>query len=361
MLRRGQLVVIAVAVVSLGAPLRAGAQRAGKPAKPRAPNASAVAPADAAARERARQLLREGNQQLDRGLYLDALKSFQQAYEMFRSPNLLFNLAQTYNELGRLLEALHHYEQYVQSVTREDNQQLWSLANERIYKLQGRIATVQVQCNVVDATVTADGSPVGKTPLSAALRFMPGAHAIVLTKPGFEQQVIEVTLRAGDAVVRRVGLLTEDEAAATKRAVQAAEARRLVAFERERQTKEKLQRTRRILRVSGWAAVGTGAAVAITGAIFGGLSLRESSTVEDAPRGTLWPTVKGSFQNADTYRKVCYYGTGIGAGVAVAGAVLVGWSYRGAVGERRPATLERLSATPFAGPQQVGLAVAGRF
>jgi tetratricopeptide (TPR) repeat protein len=364
------MVAMAALVCGLG-PTPAQAQRRGKKAAPAAaPAAAAPAPAPAAdagdaGRQRARELLQQGNKQLDQGLYLDALHSFEAAYAAFPSPKLHFNIAQTYNELGRLIEALHHYELFVREVKREESAQ-WGLANERIFKLQGSIATVQLQCNVVDAAVTVDGNVVGKTPIAAPLRFMPGAHGIVVTKAGYENQVVEINLKAGDALTQRVKLLTEEEGAATKRAVQAAEARRLAALEEERRTKEKLRRTRTILRTSGWVAVGTGVVVAVTGGIFGGLSLSESSKVEGAPKDTQWVDVKSHYQNADTYRKILYYGTAIGGGVALAGAILVGWSYRSAAAERRPeggepAAGARVTALPYAGPQSAGFLLAGQF
>jgi hypothetical protein len=270
------------------------------------------------------------------------------------------------SELGRPLESLNHYEQFVRDVKRDESPQNWELANERIFKLQSSIAVVLLQCNVVDAQVTLDGKVVGTTPIHQPLRVMPGQHAIMIAKPGFERQVVELTAKAGDVVTQRVKLLTEEEGVATKRAVQAAEAQRLAALEQERRAKERLQRTRRILRTSGWAAVGTGVAVMAVGGIFGGLSVGERNKVEDAPRLTPWTTVSGHYQNADTYRKVLYYGVATGGVVAIAGAALVAWSYRGAAAERSPGgpgptARGTLTALPMAGPQGAGLVVGGRF
>ncbi|HEY3354075.1 MAG TPA: PEGA domain-containing protein [Polyangia bacterium] len=365
------IAVVVAVVVGMGSTMAAEAQRRGKkaPPAPAPAGAPAVPTGDGTdgARARARELLQQGNKQLDQGLYLEALKSFQSAYEAFPSPKLHFNIAQVYNELGRLLDAIRHYELFIRDVKREESTQQWNIANERLFKLQGSIATVQLQCNIVDASVTVDGNVVGNTPIHQPLRFMPGAHAIIVTKPGFDKHVVEITLKAGDAITQRVKLLTEEEGVSTKRAVQAAEARRLAAFEEERRTKEKLQRTRKVLRTSGWVAVGTGVVVAAVGGVFGGLSLSESSKVENAAKDTPWSAVSSHYQNADSYRKILYYGTAIGGGVAIVGAVLVGWSYRGAGAERRPDSTEpagagpKVSAMPYAGPNGAGLLVGGRF
>jgi tetratricopeptide (TPR) repeat protein len=354
---------VVLLAASLGGTLPAFAQ--GRKAKKPAPAASSAEPADAAqqqGRERARQLLQDGNRQLDQGLYLDALKSFQKAYDAFPSPKLHYNIAQTYNELGRPLDALRHYEEFVRAVSRVESEKQWTLANERIFKLQGAIATLQVQCNVVDAVVTIDGQEIGKTPLAGALRYLPGPHAVVLSKAGYEKQVLEVILKPGDAITRRVQLLTEDEGAATKRAVLAAEARRRAALEQEMQTKEKLQRTKRTLRYTGWSAAGVGLATAIVGGAFGIAAGHENSKVEGASFGTVWTTVKPNYNRAETYRQVMYYGVGIGVGVAIAGGIMAAWSYRGSGNEPTPPRpAGRLTATPFLGARQVGLGLSGQF
>jgi hypothetical protein len=319
------------------------------------------------AREQANQLLRRGNAQLDQGLYLEALQSFQEAYRAFSSPKLHYSIAQTQSELGRLLDALHHYELFVRDVKREEMPRQWSIATERVFKLQGSIATVQIQTNLADATVTADGTVVGRTPLREPLRFMPGAHVVIVARDGYERQIIAVTLKAGDAVTRRVQLVTEDEAAARSRVVQAAE-------ERRRAAQERLHRTRRVVRASGWTAFGAGLAVAATGGAFGILSKRERDKVEGAgatcvgsscvgPR-TDWAAVAGHYDRADTYRKVMISGLAIGGALAVAGSVILGLSYRGGAAERQPETPgapARLSALPVAGPQQLGIVVGGTF
>jgi tetratricopeptide (TPR) repeat protein len=360
-----RLVLVVIAACLAAAPPALGQGRKAKRPAPAPAVAVPAADGQQQAREQARQLLQEGNRQLDQGLYLDALKTFRRAYDVFPSPKLHYNIAQTYNELGRPLEALHHYEEFVRAVKRAESEKQWTQANERIFKLQGAVATVQLQCNVVDAVVTIDGREVGRTPITAALRYLPGPHAVVVAKAGYEKQVVEVVLKPGDAITRRVQLLTEDEAAATKRAVLAAEARRRAALEQEWQTNARLERTRRILRRSGWSAVGVGLATVVTGGVFGIVAARESSKVEGAAFGTVWDAVKPNYKHAETYRQVMYYGVGIGAGVAIAGGIVAVWSYRGGRGERRsqdgPAPLGRFSAVPIATPQQIGFAFAGRF
>jgi hypothetical protein len=87
---------------------------------------------------------------------------------------------------------------------------------------------------------------------------MPGAHALVVGKAGYEK-VIAVTLKAGETATERVELLTEEEAAGTRRAVQRAQAERRVTEARLRQAEQEAerrrQRNRLALRATGFAVL----------------------------------------------------------------------------------------------------------
>src|SRR5262249_29259382 len=126
-------IVAAVGVTLLGGLASPASGREEKHRRPRPTPAPAQDP-EAAAKQRARALLLEGNTRLDEGLYVDALDKFQRAYDVYPSPKLHFNLAQTYHELGRPVEALRHYELFVRDVKPEEMPDKWALANERIFQ-----------------------------------------------------------------------------------------------------------------------------------------------------------------------------------------------------------------------------------
>jgi hypothetical protein len=303
--------------------------------------------------------MREGNDKLDQGQYLDALDRFQRARELFPSAKLLFNIAQTLNELGRSLEALEHYERFVREATPEESPELWRTAHERIFRLQGAIARVELQTNVPEVQVTIDGKPVGATPLAAPVRLLPGAHAIVLARPGYERQVIELTLGPGDLVSRRVAMPTEEEGAATRRAVQQAEAERRAVEARLRLADEEAQRrrarTRWILRTTGWVAVGAGLATVAAGVVLGGMSLGEQSAAQGTPPGTMWRDVSDGYDRAASYGVASLATLSAGAALAVAGGVLTALGRAGRHGERR------ISIAPTLGAGLAGAGLAGAF
>ena len=279
--------------------------------------------ARAAGREQAQALLARGNEAARQGSYLEALELFRQAYAAFPSPKIHFNLAETCHELGRLVEALDHYEAFVRDVGREEMPEQWARARERINKLQGETATVQLQANVVGALVNVDGKPAGETPLTRPLRLLPGPHTIVVTKAGYERQVVELTLAAGATASPRLKLLTEDEAAASRRAYQQLEASRRATQERlqreQDDARRQRERTRRALELSGWAALGTGVALAIVGGSLGIASRQESSKVEGAAAGTAWTELQPHYHRATQFRTGAWAAAGVGAGLALTG------------------------------------------
>jgi hypothetical protein len=333
-------------------------------------------------REQARTLQRAGIKLYEGGEYLQALEKFKQVWDLVQTPKVHFNLGETYFQLGRTLEALRHYELFVQGVKEAERPEEWARSNAQIAKLQGQIATVLVQCTVVGATVTVDGSVAGKTPMTQGIRVMPGAHVVLVDKPGHEQVVINVKLAAGEVSNQRVELLGEEAAAGKRKSYQKLEAQRRADQERLRVEQERSRsravRTRKALRISGWTGLGAGAAALIVGGTCGLLARKEASTIEGAQSGTAWLELQPHKNRYDTYKNIAYYGLGVGAGLAVAGGVLLLVSYRRGADEAPPAApgpgvtpeprgrlslapAPVFSAVPAVGPNQLGMVVSGRF
>jgi tetratricopeptide (TPR) repeat protein len=314
------------------------------------------APDAAGARQEAQSLLARGNEAARQGSYLEALDLFRKAYAAFPSPKIHFNLAETCHELGRLVEAFDHYEAFVRDVGREEMPEQWARARERINKLQGETATVQLQANVVGAQVNVDGRPAGETPLTRPLRLLPGPHTIVVTRAGYERQVVELTLVGGGAASPRVKLLTEDEAAASRRAYQELEARRRVTQERLQREQEdarrKRERTRRALEVSGWTALGTGVALLAVGGGLGIGSRQESTKVDGAAAGTPWTELQGHYDRARSFRDAAWAAAAVGAGIAIAGGTLL---YLGRRNREATGSAPRVAVGP------TGLTLSGQF
>jgi tetratricopeptide (TPR) repeat protein len=327
-------------------------------------------PEDSPARVRARELAREGGDLYQKGYYREALERFRDAYRIYPTPLLHYNFAEIHSELGQWVEALESYERFTREVKVEERPTEWERAREQINRLQGQIATVQIQANVVGAKVTADGRTVGETPLAGPLRLMPGPHAIVVSRVGYERQVIEVRTRAGEVLGRCVTLETEDEAARRKAAYQRVDAERRASEERLRRAQEQSLRgrlrTTQILRTNGWISLGVGTALALVGGTFGILSARYARDVETVSADSFWHSITGTYDRALAYRKIAIACGSTGLAFTAAGGVLLWAAQRrhgadareaGQPDGRRPL----VTALPVAGPHLVGLVLLRAF
>jgi tetratricopeptide (TPR) repeat protein len=317
---------------------------------------------EGAAKERASLLLAQGNRKLDQGLYVDALALFEQAFAAFPSPKLHFNLGQTLYELGRHPEALLHYEQFLQAELEREMPTQWQRANQRVFELQGKVATVVVQCSLPGAEVKVDGVVAGVTPLSTPIRLSPGRHVLLIYKAEHERHVVELELRGGEIRTERVELLTAEQAVQQRAEFKRAEAARIAAeqkLQREREaSKQAAMRRQALLRTAGWVTIGVGATAAIGAGVTGEVSRRAAAEVSDAREGTPWVDLQASYDRAATYRRASYITAAVSLTALAGGAGLLIYSrtVRARDSEERAVWVPELSTHG-----SVGLSVQGKF
>lgn len=75
--------------------------------------ASPAAAQPEAAKQKAKQLYQQGKTQFDLGNFEDAVKLFKEAYATSPYPELLFNIAQAYRQMGDCRQALFFYKRYI--------------------------------------------------------------------------------------------------------------------------------------------------------------------------------------------------------------------------------------------------------
>jgi hypothetical protein len=134
---------------------------------------------------------------------------------------------------------------------------------------------------------------------------------------GHVPQFAETTAVAGQTVVLRIALRTEQEAQAALEA----DADRRVAEERARQAEaqarqvrqRRLDRTRR----AGWWLLGAAVAAGGVGGVCLGLGQQASRTVDASADGTPWTDLRGSYDRAVAFQ------AGTTAAFSVAGAAVV--------------------------------------
>jgi len=322
-------------------------------------------------------LIKQGNQKLMGGYYAEALALFKQAFRIYPSPKLHFNLAQTYGVLARPLQALQHYELFLKQLGGKADTKRWVLAHQQIFKMLGQIATLQIQVNIPGATVSLDGKHMGNTPLTRPLRITAVGHVIIVTKAGYERRVISVKPRAGQNLTRRVKLLTEQLALAKRRLVRELQARKHAAQARLARAKAKellrRQRLRKTLKISSWTAMGVGLVAGIAAGVLGGLYQREVRSLESSWDQDWLDGPSDHQALADRYKIGFYTSLGVGGAMLITGTVLaiLGARIKLAGQERLPSpgpgkdasagSSTTLTLSPIIGPKSAGASLHLRF
>lgn len=156
----------------------------------------------------ARELFKSGVTLLNKGSFVDALDRFERAYQLWRNPKILLNIATTLRELGRLTEAASAYESYLQD-PEADNTRIADV-RKALAEIDAKIAAVTVDVKTEGASVSVDGREVERKPASAGgtwfARVMPGDHVVTISKDGFHTHTEKLTAEAGEKLTLRVML-----------------------------------------------------------------------------------------------------------------------------------------------------------
>ena len=139
--------------------------------------------------------LTEGTALYGRGDFAGALDKFQAAYKIYPSPKLQFNIAQADRDLGRPLEAMEAFSQFL-AQTSNAAPELLSEAQQSVAELESKLGRLTIRCETPDSEVAIDGKTVGITPLAQSVWTMPGRHQIVIRHQGYKP--ITVTVAAGE-------------------------------------------------------------------------------------------------------------------------------------------------------------------
>jgi outer membrane receptor for ferrienterochelin and colicins len=145
-----------------------------------------LAHADSAADE-ADARFRRGNQLFKAGRYDEALVEFLTSNRLARNRNVIFNIARTYESLGRLEEAYNYYVDYIRE---RPNRRDRAEAQGRLRVLEPQIALLAIESDPQGATVYVERKDLGgrgETPLLLAVR--PGYYRVILEQEGYEDAI----------------------------------------------------------------------------------------------------------------------------------------------------------------------------
>jgi hypothetical protein len=151
---------------------------------------------EASAKAHAGILLREGTALFDRGDAAGALRKFEQAYQIFPSPKIWFDVGAAERALDRPVEALQAFQRFLDEVPQGPAESRRE-AQEAVATLMSSLARVKIECPLPGVEVSMDGKPVGVTPLASSLWAAPGTHQLAARREGMAPDVQDVTVVAG--------------------------------------------------------------------------------------------------------------------------------------------------------------------
>ena len=135
--------------------------------------------------EKARTTFHQGVQLYNEGSYDAALAEFRKAYRLAPNYRLLYNIALTYFDLHDYVSSSKNLEQYVKEAGSELSAERRTQVGELNRKLEERIASLEIACNVDGADIRVDDMSVGVSPLAFPVLVNAGPRRVMAVKLGY--------------------------------------------------------------------------------------------------------------------------------------------------------------------------------
>ncbi|MBW2456846.1 MAG: hypothetical protein JRI68_20180 [Deltaproteobacteria bacterium] len=155
------------------------------------PTASSAAPAGAL-KDKAQELLTEGNRLAGEGDFGAALLKFRTAHELYPSPKLLLNIGTSLRYVGRNAEAAATYEEYLAHGDADPSRE--AELRRILEELEGLIGRLELTLGEPDVRVSLDGELIRDVQDGMVVRVDPGRHTVVAEKDGRQPTVRHVSV-----------------------------------------------------------------------------------------------------------------------------------------------------------------------
>ncbi len=185
---------------------------------------SAAGPSDPDSPE-ARAYFETGAREYEKGSYANAVRAFEQAYELTRRPGLLFSIAQAYRKQygndgkpQNLRQAVEYYRRYLAADTTGKRRGEADAAIKDVEAILARLPAeaetgpvpaealstqLSITTQVEEATISIDGGP----PRSLeAIDVTPGKHKVLVQAPGYFPEERDVPVKQGQMTALDVPL-----------------------------------------------------------------------------------------------------------------------------------------------------------
>ncbi len=146
-----------------------------------------------------RQRFARGVELFQAGEYEAALVEFDSAYRLRQHHAILLNMAYCYSEMGRLTDAIDHFERYLREGGSQIPAARRAVAEQEIQRLRALLVPLTINVNVPGATVRLDGREVGTSPLASPVQVRSGVvHNVEASLAGYRTASVEVAVAEGD-------------------------------------------------------------------------------------------------------------------------------------------------------------------
>jgi len=306
----------------------------------------AVAPAVASEKApdrtaEAKALFAMGQQMFDEGRYSEAAMQFSKAYAAAPRPQVLYNIALSYDKAGDVVTAIESYRWYLSEAP--ENEQS-DPVRKRIADLESQTGQVTADCGMSPCTIYVDGKEQSQVPANVLL--MPGNHVFSAMREEQTADEIEILVRKGDKI--SVMLATGSKKAPV--VVAAPAPKPVPAKEPESKQPETAKKDEGVpMGIPFWVASSATVAAGVTAVVFGVKTLGDQKKFKDS--GGLDKGIKEDGERDRLLTNIFIGVTAAAGATAVAFAVYEIW-----FADDKDA--ESVSLAPFPG---LGLAAVGRF
>ena len=290
---------------------------------------------------------REGNAQLNDGLFARASETYRKALETWPHPAIHYNLALAQMNLDQPIEAFENFSKAIVYGDAPLQKDKLEHAKEYMLLLEKQIAQIEVTCDKPGAKVSVDGKEVFVAPGKFTQRVRIGRHTFVADKKGYQTRINAPFIGPGEHFRIELKLYTAEE---------------LTRYNR-----------RWDATWMPYAVLGAGVAIGL-----GGVALELSATskyndydsaVRDCNQNNMGCQTSSAItdlrDSGDRLKTMGYVAYGV-AGAAVATGILLAVLNRPKAYQIRPEELQEsqektLSVTPILTPNIAGAAVMGTF
>ncbi len=291
--------------------------------------------------EDARMMHRKGVELFKQSRYEEAAVAFRKAHQLRPTWKLLFNIGQCEAAAKRYGLALEAFEKYLVEGGDDVPDERREYVATELRRIRPLVGVLEVEADY-GIEVLVDGTVRAVTPLEGPLRVAAGTRQVVLRRGG--EIVLEKKVQLAGGMTTRIEPPREEGGEAEE--------------QEPLQPEADDEKAASPLTTVGWIGVGVGAAVAISGAITGGMAMGKSNELADkCPEkescSDEYESLPGEAEKLALTTNILLP---VGAVLAATGVVLI------IVGRTRGDSEEpKVSLLPITGPNHAGFAVQGEF